>query len=433
LADTEVATATGMSPYRFAEPAPTLAAATVTELAVTARRLIALSLALPERLADAGVLTEVLGDVDEDWLGFVLEPPDGLDGCLSRPDLVYSDGRFRCIDVNAAHAGGWLIPGCWAQHHGMPPWVGDPVAAVFDMVHEYARDSAVVTAGESVGLVVIRAPDSAEFVESVRQACLPAWRAAAVRAGVRPGGLHFADYADLEVGPDGAYCAGDRVHALLEGDVIDGAPRMRCVASAKRGILSIHSGPIAAVVNDRRLLAELSRQADGELPLLKPAERQLVCDAVAWTRTVRPGTTSWRGQQVDLPRFAVARRTELVLKHASSDGGKQVYLGRCTPAAAWRGIVENACETGDWVVQEYLPPQYPPGTAEPEPDTDPIWSAFVIRGRYAGGLVRLLGAHDYPDTTAEIGTVTSMADSRNGDENVRLAPIAMDFELTEAK
>ncbi|KZS83742.1 hypothetical protein B4U45_02305 [Mycobacterium persicum] len=422
-------TATVLSPYRFGESAAGIEAATLVELADTARRVIALSLALPSRLADAGTLAEVLPDVDEDWLSFVLEPPDGLDGCLSRPDLVYSDGRFRCIDVNAAHAGGWLVHGCWTQQRGWSPAVADPLVAVCDMAHACARESGVATAGESVGLVVIRAPGSAEFTESVRHACLPAWRAAAARAGVTPGGFHFADYADLEVGPDGIYCAGERVHALLEGDVLDGAPRMRCVAAAKRGLVSLHSGPIAAVVNDRRVLAELSRQADEERPLLTPAERRLVCGTVAWTRSIRPGTTRWHGQWVDLPGLAVSRQPEMVLKHATSDGGTQVYLGHHTSPAAWRGLVENACDTGDWVVQEYLAPQWPPGASQTGPALDPIWSAFVLRGRYAGGLVRLLGVDDYPD----ISTATSMAESRNSDNNVRLAPIATNFELKEAK
>lgn len=427
LADED--TATALSPYRFAESAASIPPAVLVELAATARRLVALSLALPSRLANAGMLEEVFGGADEDWLTFVLEPPDGLDGCLSRPDLIYSDGRFRCIDVNAAHAGGWLIHLGWARQHGWSPTIADPLAAVCDMVHACARESGVATAGESVGLAVVRAPGSAEFTESVRRACLPVWRAAAARARVTPGGLYFAGYADLDHGPSGISCAGERVHALLESDVLDGAPRMRCVAAAKRGLVSLHSGPLAAVVNDRRVLAELSRQADEALPLLTPAERRLVCDTVAWTRTIRPGPTRWRGQWVDLPGLAVSRQRGMVLKQATSDGGKQVYLGCCTPAAAWRDIVENACDTGDWVVQEYLPPQYPPGAWDSEPAVDPIWSAFVVRGRYAGGLVRLLGADDYPN----IATATSMAESPNGDDHVRLAPIATNFELKEAK
>jgi hypothetical protein len=101
-------------------------------------------------------------------------------------------------------------------------------------------------------------------------------------------------------------------------------------------------------------------------------------------------------------------------------------LGWCPVAACW-SIIENACDTRECVVQEYVPPHYPPGAAEP--DTDPIWIAFVIRGRYAGGLVPLLSARDYPGIT----TGTSMADSRNGDESVRLVPTAKDFERTEAR
>lgn len=145
LADED--TATALSPYRFAESAASIPPAVLVELAATARRLVALSLALPSRLANAGMLEEVFGGADEDWLTFVLEPPDGLDGCLSRPDLIYSDGRFRCIDVNAAHAGGWLIHLGWARQHGWSPTIADPLAAVCDMVHACARESGVATAG----------------------------------------------------------------------------------------------------------------------------------------------------------------------------------------------------------------------------------------------------------------------------------------------
>lgn len=411
--------AAAISPYRLGESAILVDAATIADLAAAARRIVSLVLAWPARLAQAGTLPAVLDDVDEDWLRFVLDPPDGLDGCLSRPDLINSGGRFRCVDVNAAHAGGWLV-GLWWARLGAAP-IPDPLAAVFDLVHDRALRTGVAAPGEPVGLAVIRAPGSAEFGEPARLACLPAWRAAAARAGVRPGGLHFVDYAGLRAASDGIHCAGERVHALIEGDIIDGAPRMRCVALAKRGLLSVHSGPVAAVVNDRRLLAELSRAADEDLPSLTVAERRLVRDTVPWTRRLRPGTTSWRGRPVRLPDLALSRRTELVIKQVTSDGGRQVHLGWCTPTARWGDLVAAACAAGDWVVQEFLPPEYPPGVVPAEPDTHPVWGAFVVGGRYAGGLVRLLGAHDYDGT--------SMADSPNGDDHVRLVPVAnKDFD-----
>jgi hypothetical protein len=110
----------------------------------------------------------------------------------------------------------------------------------------------------------------------------------------------------------------------------------------------------------------------------------------------------------------------MVIKQVSSDGGRQVYLGRCTPAPVWRDSVASACATGDWIVQEFLPPEYPPGAVPAEPDTHPVWGVFVVGDRYAGGLVRLLGEHDYPSAGA---APTSMADSRNGDDHVRLVPL----------
>jgi hypothetical protein len=409
------------TPYQFGDVALTAGAATVAELAGTARQVVSLVLALPARMAAAGLLGPVLADVDEDWLDFVLDPPDGLDGCLSRPDLIYSGGRFRCVDVNAAHAGGWLAGLWWARHgdDAGPPG-RDPLAAVFDLVHDRARRRGVAGPGEPVCLAVIRAAGSAEFAEPNRLACLPAWRAAAERAGATPGVFRFTDYADLDITAGEVRCRGERVHALVEGDVIDGAPRMRCVALAKAGLLSLHSGPVAAVVNDRRMLAELSRSADAGAPLLTAAERRLIRDAVPWTRSLLPGTTHWRGRPVRLPEVVVERRTELVVKQVSSAGGTHVYLGRYTPAGVWRDLVASACASGDWVVQEFLPPEYPPVVSPAEPGTHPVWGAFVVGGRYAGSLVRLLGAHDYH---GDGPAPTSVATSHNGDDHVRLVPV----------
>jgi hypothetical protein len=237
------------------------------------------------------------------------------------------------------------------------------------------------------------------------------WRAAAARAGVsRPGALYFADATELLVDRDRLWCHGDPVHALIEGAVTDGPARMRWVSLFKRRQLTLHSGPVAAVVNDRRLLAELSRLADSADPALTAPERALLRAALPWTRRLLPD----RADEV------LRRRAELVLKQVGSDGGRHVHLGWCTPPEQWRALVEDGLAGRDWVVQRYLPPEHPPGLAL-SPETHLVWGVFVLADRCAGGFARVLDRRDYrwPD-----GGRTAMARSANGDAHVPIIPFA---------
>ncbi|WP_239376930.1 hypothetical protein [Frankia sp. Cj5] len=408
-------------PYRFCGGELALESGGLAALAQAARDVVALVVRLARDAARDGTLGSLLGGVDATWLEYVFEPPDCLDGLVARPDLVFSAGRFQCLDVNAAHAGGWLAGTLWQWSRETGPDEPAPdrdvtLAAVFDLVHATARRAGVCARGEPVGLVVTRLPGSTEFTELVRARCLPAWYAAAARAGSRAGPLLFADYAELDVAGDGVRCCGERVHALIEGDVVDGAPRLRCFSLAKQGLLSLHSGPVAAVVNDRRFLAELSTRADNGI--LDAAWRALVRAIVPWTRCLLPGATTWRGLPVQLPDLVVRRREEMVVKQASSAGGVAVHLGWCTPPEQWAELVARAVAAGDWVVQQYLPPEYPPGTRGAGAGTHPVWGAFVVGGRYASGWARVLRADGYQWPH---GAPTSMADSPNGDDRVPLA------------
>lgn len=378
------------------------------DLAVAAETVIALSLALPARLAAVGRLGEVL-DADQDWLDFLLEPPTGLDGCVSRPDLIYSDGRFQCVDVNAAHAGGWNANALWHRKAPAGVRVRDPLDAVFDLVHRQAVARGVVAPGLPVGAAIVMSADAPEFAPAARSVCLHAWAAAAERLGGPPGPLHFVAYPDLRIRGRTLWCGSDRVHALIEGSVVDGPDRMRCVSLFKNGTLSLHSGPIGAPVNDRRLLAELSRAADAGDSLLNPAERAAVRTCVPWTRPLREA-----GQ-------ALAGRAELVLKRADSADGTGVYIGRFTPAADWADLLRSAVAEGGWVLQRYMSPQLPADADTYHPDTHVVWGAFVVAGRYAGGFVRLLSADGYraPGTTGAV----SVASGPNGDGRIPLSPI----------
>jgi uncharacterized circularly permuted ATP-grasp superfamily protein len=55
-----------------------------------------------------------------------------------------------------------------------------------------------------------------------------------------------------------------------------------------------------------------------------------------------------------LREFVLENRDKLVLKPASSYGGKDVFLGKETTQATWEKIIDENIETESWVVQEYV-------------------------------------------------------------------------------
>ncbi len=122
-------------------------------------------------------------------------------------------------------------------------------------------------------------------------------------------------------------------------------------------------------------------------------ELDAIARHVPWTRNVRAGITTYRGERVDLVEYVRAERQRFVLKPNDDYGGKGISFGWESSVSEWDDAIESAL-AAQYVVQERVPvekmdiPVYLNGEARMESltvDFDP----FLFRGVVEGGMVRL--------------------------------------------
>ncbi len=89
--------------------------------------------------------------------------------------------------------------------------------------------------------------------------------------------------------------------------------------------------------------------------LYSPAQREAIDRHIPWTRKVRCGPTTRRGEQIpDLLEYICTHQKELVLKPNDEYGGKGVVLGWTADGHEWEQAVVTA-ELQPYVVQEAVP------------------------------------------------------------------------------
>jgi uncharacterized circularly permuted ATP-grasp superfamily protein len=97
---------------------------------------------------------------------------------------------------------------------------------------------------------------------------------------------------------------------------------------------------------------------------------------------------------IDLLPFVSDNREKLVLKPASSYGGRHVSLGMETDQGRWEEIIAEHAERADFIVQEYVPvpeemfPTIEDGHVQMRLKRFNI-NPFGIGGRHAGSITRI--------------------------------------------
>jgi uncharacterized circularly permuted ATP-grasp superfamily protein len=136
--------------------------------------------------------------------------------------------------------------------------------------------------------------------------------------------------------------------AALEHPLVQAYAAGACVVVNSFRAKLLHKKSLFALLSDEDHQAALS-----------PEERAAVAAHVPWTRVVRPGTTSYQGEQVDLLPFAAANRDRLLLKPNDEYGGKGITIGWESDADTWNAALKAALETPS-VVQEKVRIAYEP-------------------------------------------------------------------------
>ncbi len=150
--------------------------------------------------------------------------------------------------------------------------------------------------------------------------------------------------------------------------------------------------------------------------LFSEAERDAIRSHVPWTRRVREGVVTRLGAAVDLPRFILQNREQLVMKPNDEYGGKGVFIGWEMGPAEWTSALETALASS-YVVQERVPvlrqsfPRLAHDQASGRPqldfqdmvvDLDP----YLFDGEVEGFLTRL-SASSLANVTSGAGQVPS--------------------------
>jgi hypothetical protein len=331
-------------------------------------------------------------------LGTLLSDREHLGGLLARGDFVKTADGFRCLEVNmSSNLGGWKAT-FWAEMYARVPLIQrflaersihythrDAVLALFSHLIARARDRKLVDRELNVAFLV---PAGNRSARAVQEFGGERWaEILLLQTGAR-GRLSVCDLDDLTSRNGCLYLRDQRIHILL--DHHDGRVDAKTFRPMVTGTLNVYNGPSTQLFADKRNLALLSEFACA--PCFDAAEQALITAYVPWTRAVGPGSTSFRGEKVQIPSLLADRREELVLKPAGASQGVGVHVGRAVSGAEWNAAAEEAlAKEGTWVVQEhvdslpYLMQAGERGCAE----HDLVWGFLVFGSTYGGGFLRM--------------------------------------------
>ncbi|HLL47867.1 MAG TPA: hypothetical protein VK399_14235 [Longimicrobiaceae bacterium] len=366
--------------------------------------------------------------LSEELLGLLLQEPTGIEGALSRADYIETADGLKCIEFNAGSYLGGLSAHGVGELYRASPAIGRFLAgqgrrtreprtlrALFRHLLEDTARMGAWKEGEFNVAVLARPHEEDQVALHDPELYQRQMDAALADDGRSPGGRVLLCATDDLVDDGGVLTAfGHPVHAVVEQN--DGSGDMRMVFwFFKQGRVNLFSGPITALLLDKRNLAMISENAESDEYTV--AERALIARHVPWTRRLLPAETAFRGSTLRIPEDVLERRGEFVLKKATSLGGSQVHVGRFRGDDEWRAVVERALRENDWVVQEYLetvPYWLQSGESGVAP-YDVIWGLFAFGDHFGGALMRMQpqgGGHGVVNTRqgAQVGALLELAD-----------------------
>lgn len=165
----------------------------------------------------------------------------------------------------------------------------------------------------------------------------------------------------------------------------------------------LYNGPVTQLLSNKLTQALLSENEN--TGVFSRQESQWIKTYIPWTRRIVPGKINFADGTFHLEDLLYTHREQLVIKPVREMGGKDVSVGKFTPAPQWEEVVNRALgdKTGNWIAQEYIEPavhlyQYGnQGCAEHQV----IWGIFIFGTAYGGGSLRLI---PYENTNGVINT-----------------------------
>ncbi len=363
---------------------------------------------VPERVfrGEPVRMSEFYGLHNPDVVELLMGKPNGIEGAVSRGDLIDTPDGFKCIEFNmGANLGGWEtgilaemtlgIPAIarFLREHDVKVGFTDTVHVLFEHILDEALRYKVPT-GDEINLAFTtqgssrlgRSAEHGQFLNTeyrkIRERVDRSLTGTVVRC----------DDDEFTTTDRGVFHKGLQIHAIVEVD--SGATLPEVYKAFKIGQVLLYNGPNNFMMTSKRNIALLSEHRNSDC--FSADEQELIRRHIPWTTLMLPHYVDYEGERVFLPDLLVQERDRFVIKDSLSAGGSGVRLGRFTQPAAWEAAVEAALEAGDWLAQEILqfrPQIYQNGDYGCSPH-NVIWGPFVFGGRYAGVILRMQPAAD---------------------------------------
>jgi glutathionylspermidine synthase len=181
-------------------------------------------------------------------------------------------------------------------------------------------------------------------------------------------------------------------HLVYRRALLEDLDQADLVAAARDGRVCVVNPFRARVANNKKLMALF--QDPRFAHLIEGDEAEVIQKTIPWTRVLRSGRVTYGSWTIDLLSFVADNRERLVLKPASSYGGRNVALGMETPQGVWEEIIAEHADREDFIVQEYVPvpeemfPTIEDGHVQMRLKRFNI-NPFGIGGRHAGSITRI--------------------------------------------
>lgn len=283
-----------------------------------------------------------LGDEESRWLERYAQPA-GRDALFTRLDARLGADGFVFLGLHGPGAGGVTESAAAA-------------AAMAEVLPEIAPDLPLRHLSDARDLLAAELRSRAFARRRPRVALLEDHASLVEHLEARGFTAEVAHPAELREGADGA--------VLLHGRPVDavfrdqGLRRLAAMQDRLDGLRrAFERGLVVPGTSsdlDGKATFELLSSPEFE-PFLRDDEVEACRKHVAWTRLLTERrTTGRRDEPIDLPRYALRHREDLVLKPDRSGTGEDVIVGPFVSQADWEQAVSRALEQpGGSVVQSY--------------------------------------------------------------------------------
>lgn len=165
------------------------------------------------------------------------------------------------------------------------------------------------------------------------------------------------------------------------------------VKAIQKGKVCVANPLRSRLASTKAILAIMTNQKD-YAGYFTPEENEIIKKYIPWTRRVVDVETDYEDQTINLKKFVIQHRDDLVLKPSDSYGGKDVSIGSETSSTDWAVLLNQIIGNHlNWVVQKRVEI---PQTEVPLMNGDDMSfqtkkfniNPFIFSGKYAGSIAR---------------------------------------------